>query len=139
MHEHRVAVSHRQLLLLPVRLSEDGKVREDHDGAGNPERDRARHQRVNFIDDEAALVGMEYRVLHVAFRRIQSCKRSDLYFQSQPIFSELLTSEDGNKRQQRRRCPTDQDHDGDFPLRHVYWVLQRLHYSVISVSDENKQ
>lgn len=90
MHEHRVAVSHRQLLLLPVRLAEDGKVREDHDGAGNPKGDRARHQRVYFVDDEAALVGMEYRMFHVTFRRIKSCKFIGfVIFKSQMNFSKV--------------------------------------------------
>lgn len=56
VHEHGVAGARVQRLLLPVGLLKDGQVREDHDGARDPERDRTGDDGVRLVHLELALV-----------------------------------------------------------------------------------
>lgn len=88
VHKHSVAVAQCQLLLLAVGLPEDGQVREDHDGAGDPEGDGTGDDHVHLVNYELASVRIGHRLHPMLGRRVP------------PV-------EDWHKGQEGRRCPRD--------------------------------
>lgn len=83
VHEHCIAVSHGQLLLLPIGLPENGVVREYHDRARNPERNRTGDDHVDFVNYENATVRIRLGHPPVLGRRIPSCRGgiiTELYY-----------------------------------------------------------
>lgn len=75
VHEHCIAVPHGQLLLLATGLPENGVVREYHDRARNPERNRTGDDHVDFVNYELARVRIRHGRDPVLVRRIPSCGR----------------------------------------------------------------
>lgn len=113
MHEHRIAMAHHQLLLLPVGLTENGQISENHYGAGYPERNRARYDGIVSVHHKRALLGMllhEYLVL--------VCR--------------VPADEDGQEREQRRRYPCVQQHNANHAFCHANRILERLHNGIVS-------
>lgn len=113
VHEHRGSLAQSQLLLLSIGLAEDGVVCEQHDRARYPERDGARDNRIDAVHLELAAVRILQNVLAMRVRRIP-------------------TSKDGNERQQCRRYPGVEYHDGDHFLRYGHGVFKRLYDCVVS-------
>lgn len=67
VHEHGIAVTNGQLLLLSIGLPENGQVREYHDGARNPERNGTGDDHVNLVNYKLASVRIGHS-LHPMFR-----------------------------------------------------------------------
>lgn len=113
VHQHGVSVAHHQLLLLAIGLPKDGKVREYHNRAGDPERNRARDDGVVLVDHEHALL----RVLddeHLV------------------LLGGVPADEDGQEREQGRRDPGVQQHNADHAFRHANRILERLNNRIVS-------
>lgn len=74
MHQHGIAMTHHQLLLLTIGLTKDSQVSEYHDGAGYPERYWARYYGIVFIHHKCALLGMFVDEQPVLLRRVPANK-----------------------------------------------------------------
>lgn len=104
MHQHGIAMAHHHLLLLSVRLAENGQIGEYHDGAGYPEGYRARDDGIVLVHLEVALIGMLQDVLLVLIGRIPA-------------------HENGQKREESWRYPDVNQHNANHTFCHTNRIL----------------
>lgn len=120
VEQHHVAVALMQLLLLPVRLLEDGEVGENHDRARNPEAYGRRYDGKHPIHFEFA----HFRIIV-----------PELLVLSRGVPSE----EDGYEADERRRDPRIDEHHPHHLLGHIDRILERLNYSVVPINANTTQ
>lgn len=98
--DDKLSVEKRKYLL------EDAIVHRYHDNARDPEGYRTRHDRIDFVHDKDALVGIK---LHP----------------EQVIVSRIPAEEDGRERNESRQKPHVGEHHTDGLLCHVERILER--------------
>lgn len=113
MHQHGISMAHHQLLLLSIGLAENCQIGENHDGAGYPERYRARYDGVVLVHHKRA----HLRIL------------PDVNLM---LPSGIPAHEDGQKREKRRRYPDVNQHNANHTFSHTNRILEWLNNRIVS-------